>query len=54
MKREKKDKHPTILETVNETAKGLYDAKIINATILREFDVLCLPKAKVISTTRKS
>ena len=45
----KKDKHPSILETVHETAKGLYDANIINATTMREFDELCLPKVKELS-----
>lgn len=45
----KKDKHPSILETVHETAEGLYDAHIINATTMREFDELCLPKIKELS-----
>jgi len=45
----KKQKHPSILETVHETAKGLYDANIINATTMREFDELCLPKIKELS-----
>lgn len=45
----KKDKHPSILETVHETAKGLYDANIINAITMREFDELCLPKIKELS-----
>ena len=45
----KKNKHPTILETIHETAEGLYDANIINATTMREFDELCLPKIKELS-----
>ena len=50
MRNAKKDKqHPSILETVHETAKGLYDANIINATTMREFDELCLPKVKDLS-----
>ncbi len=49
MSNTKKDKHPGILETVHETAKGLYDANIINATTMREFDELCLPKIKELS-----
>lgn len=49
MKRTKKYKHPTILETVHETAKGLYDAKIIDATTMREYDELCLPQVKDLS-----
>ena len=46
MRTSKKEKHPSILETVHETAKGLYDANIINATTMREFDEMCLPKIK--------
>ena len=49
MRTSKKRKHPSILETVHETAKGLYDANIINATTMREFDELCLPKVKELS-----
>ncbi|MDR3491784.1 MAG: DNA-binding transcriptional regulator [Gammaproteobacteria bacterium] len=49
MSRAKKEKHPGILEVVHETAKGLYDAHIINATTMREFDELCLPKIKELS-----
>lgn len=52
MKHSKKEKHPNILETVHETAKGLYDADIINATTMREFDELCLPKIKNFSPTQ--
>jgi len=49
MSNTKKAKHPSLLETVHETAKGLYDANIINATTMREFDELCLPKVKELS-----
>jgi putative transcriptional regulator len=35
-----------ILDVVHETAKGLYDAGIMNETTMREFDVLCLPPVK--------
>ena len=49
MRTSKKEKHPGILETIHETAKGLYDANIINATTMREFDELCLPKVKELS-----
>lgn len=44
-----KEKYPSILETVHETAMGLYDANIINATTMREFDELCLPEIKELS-----
>ena len=49
MSKAKKTKYPSILETVHETAKGLYDAHIINATTMREFDELCLPEIKELS-----
>jgi putative transcriptional regulator len=49
MKKTKKTKHPSILETVHETAKSLYDANIINTTTMREFDELCLPEVKELS-----
>jgi len=34
------------LEAVHESAHGLYDAGVIDATTMREFDVLCLPPVK--------
>ncbi len=49
MNRAKKSKHPSILEAVHETAKGLYDAQIINPTTMREFNELCLPPVKDLS-----
>lgn len=49
MSKVKKEKHPSILETFHETAQGLYDANIIDATTMREFDELCLPKIKDLS-----
>lgn len=33
----------SILETVHDSVKGLYDAGIVDATTMHEFDVLCLP-----------
>lgn len=35
-----------ILDVVHETARGLYDAGIMNETTMREFDALCLPPVK--------
>lgn len=46
MRASKKEKHPSILETVHETAKGLFDAKVIDAITMREFDEMCLPEVK--------
>ena len=36
----------SILEVVHESAKGLYDAGIVDATTMHEFDALCLPPVK--------
>lgn len=49
MSKAKKKKHPSILEVVHETAEGLYDSNIIDATTMREFDELCLPPVKDLS-----
>lgn len=49
MTKAKKAKHPSILEVVHETAKGLYDANIIDSVTMREFDELCLSPVKELS-----
>jgi putative transcriptional regulator len=49
MSKMKREKHPSILEAAHETAQGLYDANVIDATTMREFDELCLPKIKELS-----
>jgi putative transcriptional regulator len=36
-------KKSMILEAVHETAKGLYQAGVMDQVTLREFDQLCLP-----------
>ncbi|MBX9704371.1 MAG: DNA-binding transcriptional regulator [Silvanigrellaceae bacterium] len=36
----------SILKVVHESAKGLYDAGIVDATTMHEFDALCLPPVK--------
>lgn len=36
----------SILDVVHESAKGLYDAGIVDATTMHEFDALCLPPIK--------
>ncbi len=41
-----------ILDTVYETAKGLHDAGVMDATTMREFDALCLPLVKEYSAAR--
>ena len=46
----KKMKHPTMLEVAHEMAKGLYEANIIDATTMREFDTLCLAPVKELSS----
>ena len=48
-KKKKSFKYLKPLEAVHEMANGLYDAGIIDATTMREFDVMCLPKVKVLT-----
>jgi len=40
------------LEAVHESAHGLYDAGVIDATTMREFDALCLPRVKDLSPSQ--
>jgi putative transcriptional regulator len=40
----------SILDVVHGSAKGLYDAGIIGATTMHEFDVLCLPPVKLFTS----
>lgn len=42
----KKKKKQTLLEVAHDMAKGLYEVDAIDATTMREFDVLCLRKRK--------
>lgn len=49
MKKIKKSTQPTMLEVAHQMAKGLYEANVINATTMREFDKLCLPPVKDLS-----
>ncbi len=39
----------SLLEVGHEMAQGLYDAGIIDATTMREFDVLCLSPVEELS-----
>lgn len=47
----KKSKKNTLLGTAHKIAKGLYEADIIDATTMREFDALCLPPVKDLSAS---
>ena len=49
MKTRKKVSKNKMLETAHEMAQGLYDAHVIDATTMREFDALCLPPVKELS-----
>jgi putative transcriptional regulator len=51
MKSRKKSKKPSMLEVAHNMAKGLYEADIIDAVTMREFDALCLPPIKEFSPT---
>lgn len=39
----------SIFKVVHESAKGLYDSGLIDATTMRKFDAMCLPKIKEMS-----
>lgn len=49
MKTIRKIEKKTMLEVAHEMAQGLYDAKVIDVTTMREFDALCLPAVKELS-----
>lgn len=49
MKIRKKIKKQTLLEVAHDMAKGLHAINAIDATTMREFDVLCLPPIKEFS-----
>ena len=51
MKNKKKAKKHSMLEVAHEMAKGLYEANVIDATTMREFDTICLPPVKDLSAT---
>jgi putative transcriptional regulator len=40
----------SILDVVHGSAKGLYDAGIVDATTMHEFDVLCLPPIRAFTS----
>ena len=42
----KTGKNKAMLDAAHEMAQGLYDAGVIDALTLREFDPLCLPLIK--------
>jgi putative transcriptional regulator len=41
-----------ILDAVHQTAKGLREAGVMDATTMREFDSLCLPPVKTLSAAQ--
>lgn len=49
IKRRTKKLDKQINEAILETAEGLYDAGVINAMTMREYNALCLPPIKELS-----
>jgi putative transcriptional regulator len=45
-------KKSLILEAVNETAKDLYEAGVMDRVTMREFDRLCLPAIEPLDPTQ--
>jgi putative transcriptional regulator len=41
-----------ILDVVHQTAKGLREAVVMDATTMREFDALCLPPVRTLSAAQ--
>ncbi len=41
-----------LLKTIHETAKGIYDAGVMDLKTMREFDALCLPPVKEYSSNQ--
>lgn len=52
MKTVKKAKKPSVLEVAHDIAKGLYEADLIDAMTMREFDALCLPPVEDFSASQ--
>lgn len=50
MKTRKQAQKSKLLEAAHEMATGLYNANIMDATTMREFDALCLPPVKELSS----
>lgn len=48
----RKTKSP-ILDAVHDTAKGLYEAGVMEQSTLREFDQLCLPPIEPLQPEQK-
>src|SRR4030067_316725 len=44
-------KAKSVLKVVHETARGLRDAGLMDAKTMRDFDVLCLPKVRVLTAS---
>ena len=41
-----------ISDAVHQTAKGLREAGVMDATTMREFDAMCLPPVKILSAAQ--
>ena len=45
-------KAKSVLKAVHETARGLRDAGLMDAKTMRDFDVLCLPKVRILTASQ--
>ena len=45
-------KAKSVLKVVHETARGLRDAGLMDAKTMRDFDVLCLPKVRILTASQ--
>ncbi len=51
-KKSKKLKHPSLMETAHDIAKGLYQIGVMDAQTMRKFDLMCLPEVKELSSSQ--
>lgn len=47
-----KKKESRLLNEIHESISGLYDAGIVDAKTMREFDALCLPEVRTMTPTQ--
>jgi putative transcriptional regulator len=48
----KRKTRSAILDAVHETAKGLYDAGVMDQVTMREFDSLCIPPVELLQPSQ--
>ena len=52
MVKHKKSKHPSLIETVHDIAKGLHQVGVMDVKTMRKFDQMCFPEIKEFSSNQ--